>query len=138
MGNDRKGACRGGTEWEEKGQYGLMLMWLFRPHRGPRDLLPRVAANGSKAEFAAGAGPQLSDDECWQAIYEEYCRWRATAVDEVATSCQQRIADGACRPAFDTPDWWACLIAEKLRNWDALTRKHHVLATPGFHGKKIH
>ena len=117
------------SSWEEKGQYALFLLWLFRPHRGPRDLVPGVDADDSTPCFMEGADIGANREKLWQTIYEEFCRWRRVDVHEVAASCQKRVADGQDRPAFDTPAWWACLVEEKLRNWDALTRKHHVIAS---------
>ena len=113
------------SSWEEKGHYALFLLWLFRPHRGPRDLVPSVTAEESKPQFEENIDTGSCKDQHWRTIYEEFCRWREVEVREVASRTLKRVADGENPPAFDTPEWWACLVEEKLRNWDACTRKHH-------------
>ena len=98
---------------EERGRYGLVLQLLFRPHRSFALL----------AELAIGAGTPRGDmKECdaWEAVYTEFVRWRSEEVYPVA----DRYKSGTHpKPAFDSADWWACMIAERLQNYDVTYRK---------------
>lgn len=101
----------------EKGQFALMVMLLFRPYRRLQDLF----------ESCLGAPLRTSkglDDATWQCIYNEFCRWRSTEVDQVADPYFSRTrAHGLPRPAFNSVEWWACMISEKIRNFELATRR---------------
>ena len=99
----------------EKGLYALFAMMLFRPHRSLSDLL----------DLAFGSGTlQASMDGAWEALYVEYCRWRQT-IDRTAAPYFDRHASVRLpRPLFDTPEWWSCMISERLQNFELATRRH--------------
>ena len=82
----------------EKGIYGLFLMMLFRPHRGPRDLVQRT--------FATAIGVATEDD-AWAHVYSTYQQWRRVEVDEVARSWLDMNSHDSCNvPVFGTKCWW--------------------------------
>ena len=93
---------------KEKGMYALFLMLLFRPHRGPHDLVFRMLQNTRGA---------ASEDEAWTHIHNAYQHWRRVEVDDVARPCLQHADTVSCsEPAFGAKPWWACVVYEKLRN----------------------
>ena len=108
----------------EKCCYGLFLMLLFRSHRSVEQLL-----NWSVGPTSVYPSPIGTIDEAWQNIYTEFQRWKTEDVDRIALPYFKRNEN--CerpRPLFDSLDWWACMISEKLRNYDMSQRKHIVEA----------
>ena len=101
----------------EKGIFALFLMMLFRPHRNIRDVFP-ATLHSSVCD--------RNEDDPWNAVYMEFCRWRRDEIDAVAASCKQRLQeDSAFNIEFDSDFWWACLIHEKLRNYETSMRPQH-------------
>ena len=97
----------------EQGIYALFLMLLFRPHRDFRDIVRLSTRNCPNV----GA-----EDEIWTALDTEYRRWRVEDVQERG----KLYRSGADQDArVGSSGWWACLIHEKLRNYEAAMRRHH-------------
>ena len=93
----------------------MFAMLLFRPHRSLSDLL----------DMSFGSGPLLASlDGAWERLYDEFCRWRAFVDRTAAPYFERRAAERLPRPAFDTTEWWACMISEKLQNLELATRRH--------------
>ena len=105
----------------EKGYYALFMMFLFRPHRDVADFFP-----GSLVTSSNQSGEAISMDNVWNAVFQEFTRWRTTEIDSIARPYLNRQESEQQRPApsFNTPDWWACVISEKLLNYDTIMRKH--------------
>ena len=103
----------------EKGYYALFLMVLFRPHRSPEEFLEQRTDTVSSSQNIT---PPTSIDAAWGPVHEEFNRWRKAIhkLVEPYNRCQPAVP----QPSFNTPEWWACLIDEKLRNYDALMSKH--------------
>ena len=120
---------------EEKGTYALFLMLLFRPHR-------EVSEIARPLKVAQAASPKKCskdkrDDAAWTAVYEEFLRWRTHDIDALAapyfkkskldTLPEPRLHGNRDNPGRRT--WWACMISEKLRNYDTANRLHKVEAS---------
>ena len=125
----------------QKGSYGLMMLLLFRPHRLPDDLWDYV--------FGTRRVPKTID-EAYEQIYEQFLQWRRQLVERqsfhlpMAFPASQRCRLDRCNlsfpssnlkrdsaagpPVFNTSEWWADLLLEKLRNYDVATRRHTVEA----------
>ena len=88
----------------------------------------------------SGARVHGSQDAIWSLIYDFFVEWRAS-LERVAEDCYRKQKQCAVADAsqglsarlpfsklhdteilFDTPEWWACMIHEKRRNYD-LARK---------------
>ena len=112
----------------ERGMYGLFLMIVFREHR----LVPQFVNS-----LWSGRTPPRNEDEAWGRVYEDFLAWRKE-VDDRASSfrfvegrdpslVQEKPDIGSLlktEPKFNTPDWWNCMISERLRNYDAAMQKH--------------
>lgn len=96
----------------EKGLYALVMLVLFKPHRHPQDLLDFVFR---------GARVQGSLDNAWGAMYKSFEAWRKQDIDGVAA---RFIKSAKRHPQFGTVDWWACIISEKMRQYDMIYKKH--------------
>ena len=103
-------------------------MLVFKEHRSVQDLV--------KAIFS-GSGPPKTEDDAWTILYEEFTRWSTDVHDRaskfrfpnhVDPSLRERRPQFdallAAEPEFDTSDWWACMVSDRLRNYDAAMRKH--------------
>ena len=100
----------------EKGMYGLWLMLLFRPHRRVDGLIGFVIGKNDV---------RGSDDDVWDAVSKEFRRWRREDIDHVAAPYFEKTSTSrGTSPRFDSPEWWACLISERLRNYDATMANH--------------
>ena len=112
-------------------------MVLFRPYRDvselagfcfgeqstPRLNLPDVSAKGAN-------DPGSHEDQMWSVVYREFPRWKWEDVDEVAARFSDKSSEGTVDPPkFGTKEWWACMISEKLSNYDAAMRKHRAEAS---------
>ena len=88
-------------------------MMLFRPHRDVHDIV-RLSTRDS---------PNIAtEDGIWIAVDTEYRRWRVEDVQERG----KLYRSGADQDArVGSSGWWACLIHEKLRNYEAAMRRHH-------------
>ena len=72
----------------------------------------------------------------WDAVYSEFMRWRTFDIDAVAAPhLRKDKSDALPHPMLhgnidDTrrQAWWACLVSEKLRNYDVAMRKRQVEA----------
>ena len=96
----------------ERGFYGAFLMMLFRPYRSFEDTV-RIAMQNHH--------DTLSPDDKWLMMESEYLRWREVDVCAKAAkyrSERPKISD------FFSEGWWACLIEEKLRNYETAMRRH--------------
>ena len=109
----------------EKASYALFLMVLFRPRRRVDDLI---------SDIFHGAGVRGSEDSAWTLIDDERTRWRG-AIENVAKECFRNASTGlssgpppsklhATEPPFDSREWWAFVIHEKLRNYDCAKKRH--------------
>ena len=120
---------------EEKGTYALFLMLLFRPHR-------EVSEIARPFKVSQAASPQTcskdkSDDAAWTAVCDEFVRWRTYDIDATAapyfkkskseTLLEPRLHGN--RENSGRRTWWACMISEKLRNYDTANRLHKVEAS---------
>ena len=100
----------------QKGMYALSLMLLFRPHRRIFDVFP---SNLRENEL------NMTEDEAWISIYDEFIRWRRDDIDAIAEEFTQRMKQMSTpTPAFDSEAWWSLVIYEKLRNYDIVMRRH--------------
>jgi len=105
----------------EKGDYALFLTLLFRTHR---DILQIASPYKHVDPTAKKFSKKAATEATWLAIYEEFLRWRSVEIDAVAAPFlnktqasplpEPRLCSDRDGPARRT--WWACLIAEKLRN----------------------
>ena len=110
----------------EQGNYALCLMLLFRAHREFRHIIPTSKPS--------------TPEEAWIAVYNEFLRWRTHEIDAVAAAYfrkdkSQNMLEPMLTASSDDPArkaWWACMISEKLRNYDTAKGKHHneASATP--------
>ena len=99
----------------DKGLYALFVMLLFRPFRNVVDLFP-VRETHTDAELP---------DSAWMALFTEYQRWRDVEVDSVAQPYLNRSAAHPMgTPEFGSKDWWACMVALRLRNLELTMTKH--------------
>ena len=99
-----------------RGYHALTLMLLFRPRRLMQDFV---------MEIVGGDVASLSEDDAWRRVADEYLRWRQHDIDAVAAPYQRR--DKAMLhpfPEFDSKVWWACMISQKLRNYNAARARH--------------
>jgi hypothetical protein len=96
----------------ERGFYATFLMLLFRQHREFQDIV----------RMAMGSVQQASSvDDAWRMMQTEYQRWREFDVSAKAAEYKNndpKISD------FFSEGWWACLIEEKLRNYETAMRRH--------------
>ncbi len=103
----------------EKGMHALTMLFLFKPHRD--DLM----------DFVLGTNMQegLSLEDAWQKIYDMFCEWRKLEIDAVAARCgRAKTPSDLAQPSFGTNEWWACVIAEKLKNYEVAVRRHKAAA----------
>ena len=116
----------------DRGGYGLFMMLLFRPHRRVNDLVQWAFAKQQ---------PPRNEEEAWEMVYQDSLCWRRE-VDALARQCRplgshgkqisqdssdvkrlvEELLDSEC--VFDTPEWWACMTSERMRNYDTGMRKH--------------
>ena len=118
----------------EKGIYALFLMLLFRSHR----LVPEIAKppRAGRGLTTQRISDEEQEEDAWTAVYEEFVRWRTHEIDSVAEPYFQsdptkHLPQPMLHGNGDDPRrrvWWACMISEKLRNYDAAMRKHQVEA----------
>ena len=56
-------------------------------------------------------------------------RWRKNEVEVVAESA---LTSGHEKIPFNSREWWACMVQEKLRNFDVARKRHHtdISSTP--------
>ena len=75
-------------------------------------------------------GHDYKGDDIWNAVHLEFCAWRTECVDTIAAPFFQKIAnrEGAAAPLFGSSEWWACMISEKIRNYENAKRPHRVEA----------
>ena len=102
---------------QERGMLALFLLTLFRPHRNDVELLGEINIHDP---------PEETSSEPWTSLYVEYKRWRENDIDAVAATYFDRSATEALpEPAFDSTEWWACMVSQSLRNMDMLLSRHH-------------
>ena len=60
--------------------------------------------------------------ECaaWEAAYTEFIRWRSEEIYPIADRYKSGVH---AAPAFGSIDWWVCMVAERLQNYDVAFRK---------------
>ena len=110
-----KGPDRASTE-AEKGEFAMFVFLLFRPHRPFADLL-RPALGASS--FG------LERDVALERLYVEYQRWRGDEIDAVVAPYLDRCPGAPLDPpAFGSSEWWACMVALRLRNLDLALKRH--------------
>ena len=110
----------------DRGFYALFLMLLFRPHRNLGDFLSAAISGADVSYDFADA------DDRWRAVYNEFCSWRGN-IEGVAEATADGYAAGTVdMPVFNSSTWWACMIAERLRNYEAAFGKypHDAFTTP--------
>ena len=110
-----------GSSSEEKGRYGLFMMLLFRPWRGPNevDFVVATLRRGSR---------RLTEADAWERIYGEYFSWRETEVDGRASRYLPGVSDPPIdKPKFDSPEWWACMTRRRLRHLELVLSKYNRL-----------
>eukprot|EP00973_Karenia_brevis_P033158 4574759-Karenia_brevis.AAC.1 len=97
------------------------MMLLFRPWRGLHcvDFLEHVLGGYTKG---------LPQAEAWKLVHGDYLSWRRREIDEVASPFLNRSSPVTEEPAFDTKEWWACMISARMRNIELAAKSHN--ATP--------
>ena len=60
-------------------------------------------------------------DKAWGGIYKAFEAWRKQDIDGVAARFIKKAQE---QPQFGTLDWWACIISEKMRQYDMIYKKH--------------
>ena len=132
---------------KEKGMYALFMMMLFRPHRSPHDLIS-VIFKGASVVGSEDAIYNLVYDEFLRWRRDEVesisrsCRMAKSVKGERVSTTASSIAfvrntsspAQSFRPpypslneyeiSFGSREWWACMIDEKLRNYDVAKKKH--------------
>ena len=99
-----------------RGCHALTLMLLFRPYRLMHDFVIEVVGQDVVS---------LAEDDAWRRISDEYVRWRKYEIDEVAAPYLRRDVEMLHPfPEFDSKVWWACMISQKLRNYDMARNVH--------------
>ena len=89
---------------EDRGAYALFMMLLFRHWRGV-DRIDFISSTLSSSPSNA------SRDDRWKNLYATYLRWRKNEVDDIAAPFFNRgVGAPLTTPAFDTAQWWACVI----------------------------
>ena len=103
---------------EQRGQYGLFLMLLFRPWRGldSVDFLTAALAHEPQCSTAADA---------WARVYTVYESWRLQVEDRALPFFQRPRHAESPRPGFGTDEWWACMIWLRLRHMELVLSSHH-------------
>ena len=101
---------------EERGHYALFIMLLFRPWRGYHcaDFL---------SNLLVGHSSPLLDAVAWDLVWNDFKKWREDDIDAVAKTYFDRSLPVSDPPAFDTREWWSCLISTRLRNLELAS--HH-------------
>jgi len=109
---------------QEKGMYGLLLMLLFRPWRSPEGVLKEWLEKSKKLELPRAP---YASDVVWLSLYREYLRWRRDDIRVVAHPYFQRTGPSKPQPAYNSKEWWACMIFLRLSNLElVLSRKKSV------------
>ena len=96
----------------EKTRYALVLMLLFRPFRSLEQVVDWCGVN---VDFRG------DDDRAWARVYDAFVEWRKRV--EAAAAKYYRDVPLQQPPPL-SEDWWSCLVFEKLRNWDAMKKRH--------------
>ena len=86
---------------EDKGQYALFVMFLFRPWRHPSSAVKMWLEKGQCLRLAEGP---YSSDTVWTSLYEEYLRWYTVDVETIATPYFRCEGETLPAPLFDTKD----------------------------------
>ena len=104
---------------EEKGKSALFFMLLFRSWRGT-DMVDFVAA------FDGAYGAEATESEKWDTIYHQYVHWRRVEIEQVAAKYLPQLGttQPLAKPAFNSRDWWACMVWLRLRNLELVLAKH--------------
>ena len=103
---------------KEKGQYSLMMMLLFKPHRSFYELL---------CSCGLGVSFHGSEDDAWSAVYKGFQKWRSRL--ERDAKPYYVIGGVHAPPAPLSYEWWCCVTYEKMRNYDAIYTRHSTEAT---------
>ena len=97
----------------ERGFFAAFMMALFRPYRNFDDIV--------RTALEAATEP-LTEELVWSLMEVEYLRWRRNDINAKTAeywSAEPKVSD------FDSVGWWACLVEEKLRNYETAMRRHH-------------
>ena len=66
-------------------------------------------------------------DLAWEAVHTEYIRWRRDDILAIAEPYYSRDGSALPQPVYDSIDWLACLIYQRLSNLElVLSRKRSV------------
>ena len=100
---------------EEKRNYALIMMMLFRPHRSyGQDIL-------AKADLRE----DVSEDVAFGLLWGEFVKWRAGIYETAKPYFERSGSAPPKRVEFESAEWWACVIYERLRNYEAAKQAHH-------------
>ena len=127
------------------------LSLLFRPHRNIATLVKMCLERGREHQRNVTETPVpmplldaatkktsdnallgMSDDNAWNVMYEKYLPWKNEDIDAVAAPYFRKdksvdmVAPCLCNDPTDARHiaWWACMISEKLRNYETAMRRH--------------
>ena len=99
--------------------YGLFIMMLFRTWRSPTE---------ATAEWLRDLQhqPNLSVDEVWGQLCDEYSRWRTDDVVAVAEPYFNRTGPQLPEPSFvaNATEWWACMVYQKMQHLELVLSRN--------------
>ena len=102
------------TTMKDKAMFALFVMLLFRPHRKPQDLFEAAIARQP---------PPAGPEQAFERLIAEYERWKREEVTGVAEKFFDRSRHVAA-PKFNSLEWWACMVALRLRNLELTLTRH--------------
>ena len=89
-------------------------MMLFHPYRSFSDDIL----------YKAGLCRKMREDEACLLIWEKFVTWRDGIYKKARPYFDRSANVSLSPPQFDTDDWWACMIYERLRNYEAARQSH--------------
>ena len=98
----------------EKRYYALVLLLLFYPYRSFRtDVLEGLHLDAS-----------MDDDAVSLRVWDAFSVWRKCLQERARPFLSRTSSEPVCHPEVNSDDWWACVICERLRNYEAAKQRH--------------
>ena len=63
-----------------------------------------------------------TQDQAWDQVFAAFQEWRNDLTTVAERYHKDGVKVGALKPL--TVDWWKCMTYEKMRNYDAIYRRH--------------
>ena len=96
---------------EERKAYALTMMSIFCPYRYfVKDIL----------NDKIGLRPGMSDAVACNMLWQGFVAWKADLASVSSKYFARHTPTHPGRPAPNTKEWWACVIHERLRNYEAI------------------